>query len=359
MDGQGVDAGGGLGACPRDDEGDAAHEQRQHRGDIRTGRRGRRRQTGAVRGLDDLGFATTSHPLGPCCFWSGRIGQSGERPSGETLGEVLADAQGVGDDRQRRVHRADRREEARVDDVEVVELVGLAVRRRAPRSPGRSRTATVPAWWAVAAMSIASWRYSLRSVRPSCIPRSVSIDSNFLRSRFSPSVFVSIEREPHRAVVVDGDAGCRGAGGPPTTARSRRCGARPSRATAPGSSFAAHCEEVRRLALQLLAVGLAEHLDAAPRVVGVLALEVPVVERQRLLEPRGVRLLRQRHHRHVVVAHVVAPDLVRAVGEPVRMRVVRRPQQQQRRVQRAARHHDHVAREARPRSRRPSWPPPR
>ena len=41
--------------------------------------------------------------------------------------QVVAHAQRVGHDRQRRVHRAARREEAAVDDVEVVEIVGLAV----------------------------------------------------------------------------------------------------------------------------------------------------------------------------------------------------------------------------------------
>src|SRR5438874_5042453 len=41
--------------------------------------------------------------------------------------QVRSDAQRVGDDGQRRVHRADGHEEARVDHIEVVELVGLAV----------------------------------------------------------------------------------------------------------------------------------------------------------------------------------------------------------------------------------------
>ena len=41
---------------------------------------------------------------------------------------MVADAQGVGHRRERRVHRADAAEKAGVDDVQVVELVGLAVR---------------------------------------------------------------------------------------------------------------------------------------------------------------------------------------------------------------------------------------
>src|SRR6476620_605334 len=47
--------------------------------------------------------------------------------SGHAFAEVLTHSQGVGDDGEGRGHGADRREEARVDDVEVVELVGLAV----------------------------------------------------------------------------------------------------------------------------------------------------------------------------------------------------------------------------------------
>src|SRR4051812_9899536 len=51
----------------------------------------------------------------------------------EALGKVIADAQCVGDRRQPRVNSARGREEAGVDDVQVVEVVRLAVevKRRA------------------------------------------------------------------------------------------------------------------------------------------------------------------------------------------------------------------------------------
>ena len=63
----------------------------------------------------------------------------------EPLEQVVADAQGVRHRGQRRVHGARRREEARVDDVEVVDLVRAAVdvehrRRRVRRRSGRCRT---------------------------------------------------------------------------------------------------------------------------------------------------------------------------------------------------------------------------
>src|SRR3954469_18381784 len=61
--------------------------------------------------------------------WSpGMDGLRGRDGGAEPLEQVVADAQGVGHRRQRRVHGADAREEARVDDVEVVHLMGAAVR---------------------------------------------------------------------------------------------------------------------------------------------------------------------------------------------------------------------------------------
>src|ERR1043166_1004308 len=55
-------------------------------------------------------------------------------PRAEAVDEVVADAKRVGHDRERRIDGAARWEEARVDDVEIVEIVGLAVgvERRRP-----------------------------------------------------------------------------------------------------------------------------------------------------------------------------------------------------------------------------------
>ena len=208
-------------------------------------------------------------------------------------------------------------------------------------------------------MSIASCTYSFRSYSLWCIPRSESIDWNFLRSRLSPSGFVSTRPRRDVALLRDARPGCRDAGGPRTTARSRRCGERQVERTGAASASPPTPGSAAPCSLSCSPSDLPEHLDAAPRVVGVLALEVPVVERQRLLELRRVRLLRQRHHRHVVVAHVVAADLVRPVGQAVRMRVVGRPQQA------AAPSSAHRTRRRRrrrrtaPPSRRPSSRPPR
>src|SRR3954447_536574 len=65
--------------------------------------------------------------------WSGSVAGSGTcglllwDPGVEPLEQVVSDAERVRHRRERRVHRADAREEARVDDVEVVDLVRAAV----------------------------------------------------------------------------------------------------------------------------------------------------------------------------------------------------------------------------------------
>ena len=71
------------------------------------------------------------------------------RISTKAIGEVIADSEGVRDRGQGRVHRADAREEAGVDDVEVVHLVGLQFTSRAELA-GSVPNRTVPAWCAVA-----------------------------------------------------------------------------------------------------------------------------------------------------------------------------------------------------------------
>ena len=90
---------------------------------------------------------------------------------------------------------------------------------------------------------------------------------------------------------------------------------------------------------------LPDHLHVPQRVVDVLALEIEVVHAQGLLEDGGVGLLRQGEDRLAVVEHVVPSDLVGSVGQAVRMAVVRRCQQQLRRVRRSARDDHDVGRE--------------
>src|SRR6185312_6376597 len=49
------------------------------------------------------------------------------RSSVHPLGNPIRDPQRIGNDGERRVHRADRRKEARIGDVQVVELMRLAI----------------------------------------------------------------------------------------------------------------------------------------------------------------------------------------------------------------------------------------
>ena len=86
--------------------------------------------------------------------------------------------------------------------------------------------------------------------------------------------------------------------------------------------------EVGLLPLHGLRVGLADHLDVAQRIVEVRAAEVEVVQPERLLEGGLVGFLAQRHDRFEIWRLVIPPDLIRAVGQPARMGVTRRRQQQ-------------------------------
>ena len=73
---------------------------------------------------------------------------------------------------------------------------------------------------------------------------------------------------------------------------------------------------------------LAHHLDVPERILEIVASEVEVVQAERLLEDRRVLVARQGEHRRAVVEHVVASDLVGAVGESARVAVVRGAQQE-------------------------------
>ena len=72
--------------------------------------------------------------------------------------------------------------------------------------------------------------------------------------------------------------------------------------------------------------------------------EVEVVQPERLLEDGRVLVLREGEHRLAVVEHVVPADLVGAVGEALRVLVVRGHEQHLRGIRRPAGEHDEVAR---------------
>ena len=167
----------------------------------------------------------------------------------------------------------------------------------------------------------------------SCMPRSPSMPCSLCRSRLRPSMLFFSSRARWMLPSLPRVTRLSGVG--------QVLAAEPEVHGVVGERLERHLRRrlagpPRRTAADLLGVGLAEHLDAAQRVVPVVRAEVPVVEGERLLEPGRVGLLGQRHQRQVVVPHVVPADDVRAVGQAVRVPVAGRAQQQHRGVHRAA-----------------------
>src|SRR5215470_13268763 len=79
------------------------------------------RETNAARNRSAL-----RHMLHPCGTW---LGVDGLRcRSTKSFEKVIPDAQRIGHDGERGIHRAARREEAAVDDIKVIEFVGFAIR---------------------------------------------------------------------------------------------------------------------------------------------------------------------------------------------------------------------------------------
>src|SRR6185437_13931136 len=84
-------------------------------------------------------------------------------------------------------------------------------------------------------------------------------------------------------------------------------------------------------------------LDVPHGPLVVLSGEVEVVEAERLLEDGVVLLLGQRHDRVAVVERVIAPYLIGAVGQAVRVGVTGRVEQELGAVGRPGGHGDDVA----------------
>ena len=144
------------------------------------------------------------------------------------------------------------------------------------------------------------------------------------------------------AVRLDRDAVVRRGAGPRSRARSRSRGGPPGRASTRGPASSRPASRRGTSPPD----DLPDHLDVPERELEVVAAEVEVVQPERLLEDGPVLLTGEREHGDAVVEHVVAADLIRAVGEPVRVVVVGRGEEQLRGVRRAAGDDDDVAGEA-------------
>ncbi|CAG6390601.1 hypothetical protein SCOCK_10070 [Actinacidiphila cocklensis] len=254
---------------------------------------------------------------------------------------MVPDPQGVGHGRQRRIDRADAGEEGRVHDVEVVQVVRLAVdvQRRCggvrAEPDGAGLVGGGPDGHPL--VQVDAVRQQPVLVHSQVPEHLLQLVPETLEAR---DVVLLVQSQVDAAVLVEGDA---------AVGQRQILPAQPEVHRVVGEDLERHVGRdhagpARRLAVDLVGVRLAEHLDAAERVVPVVGAQIPVVQGQRLLEPGGVRLLRHGHQRHVVVPHVVAPHDVRAVGQPPGMPVVCRTQQQHRGVHRATGdHHDVTA----------------
>ena len=151
---------------------------------------------------------------------------------------MVADAQRVRHRRQRRVHRARRREEARVDDVEVVEVVGLAVRRRAPTSRDRCRSGPCRTGARRRRAGCAGRATDQLGMSVSWQPSGPSRPFSLASSRRCGSRLWSTLARWMRPVAVDRDAVVGVRAGPRSSARSRSRAWPCSRARGPARTAA-------------------------------------------------------------------------------------------------------------------------
>ncbi len=89
-------------------------------------------------------------------------------------------------------------------------------------------------------------------------------------------------------------------------------------------------------------LGLADHLDVAHRVLETLHAKVKVIQPKCFLELGRVGFFRDSKYCHTVVVHIVAPDLVGAIGKPIGMLVIGGHQQQLGRIGRTSRDDDDI-----------------
>ena len=90
---------------------------------------------------------------------------------------------------------------------------------------------------------------------------------------------------------------------------------------------------------------LIAHIWIKPEgIIPVVAAEIEIAECQCLLKHRVVDVAHHRHDDAHLVAHIVASNLIGAVGEAVRMPLVGRAQQEQRGGKRSAGNHHRVGR---------------
>src|SRR5262245_10933646 len=252
--------------------------------------------------------------------------------------QVIAHAQRVCHDGEGRVHASARREEAAVDDIQVVELVRLAVEVQG-RGPRVEPESYGPVLVRDAGERNASGDVRLEPEQVVGIVDGADLLHHAPELRDQPLVRLVVVRG-----VLEHDATIRSEahpvvgvgeilGGQPERERVRRHSLeRPARRDPWGAR--AQCVGVR----------LSDHGDVSQRELPLRGREVEVVEAPRLLEDGRVRVQREGEQERVDVTHVVAADDARAVRQPLRVAAARRSQEQRGGVDGAAGDHDDTAR---------------
>src|SRR2546422_5843303 len=261
----------------------------------------------------------------------------------EPLEQVIPDAERVGHDRERRVYRSARGEEARVHHVEVVHFVRLAVRVQ------RRGFRVVPEADRPVLVRDARQRDALAEIeapREQAFVALVAVDATLglllhqalelLDQALVALLIVRLVGEDDVAGPVEGD----------TVIRVREIlGGEPEVQRVLGHELERPARRDRRRAgLERVPIELADKGNVAHRELPLLRAEVEIVQRECLLEDRRVGTLGEGHEHRVDMAHVVAPHDVRAVGQALRVLVIGRAQQERRRVDGAGRHDDDVGR---------------
>ncbi len=247
---------------------------------------------------------------------------------------MIADAQRIGNGRQRRIHRADAGKETRVHDVEIVEFVRLAVHVQ----HRIVRVGAEPAGAGLMRDTGDGNFFPEIKIIGNEVRMQVQMFEHGLQLLAQPVERIEIAEfvvEPDFTPGIQGDAVLRPrqilAGQPEIHRVPRYPVEREAR------------REFQRVILEHRSLGFAEHLDVAQRKFIIRRAQIKIIDRQCFLEPGRIFTPGKRDQRDGVVKHVMPSDQVRTVGQTARMFCAGGQQQQPGGVGRAAGDDDEAA----------------
>ena len=246
---------------------------------------------------------------------------------------MISDAQGVGHDGQRRVHRPGGWEEAGIDHVQVVQVVRLAV------CVQHRRLGIVSEAACAILVGHAGQRDPLAyvGIHVQQIFCAVDVLQQALELGLKPAVALKIAR---RVAQHDPTLPCEG----DPVFRIRQVFRRqPEIERVLGHQLERESgHDFGRPGGKNVGIRLTDKRDVTHGVFPVRGAKVEIVQPERLLEHRGVGASGDCEHHRVQMAHVVPPDLVGTVGQPGWMSFVGGAQEQGGRVDGAAGDDDDV-----------------